>query len=554
MLKSFLKILLWFLFILLISIIGFSFYVYKVSVIDPPQVSTAYPSFTKVIHADSLITFGNNWFRKSESGLYEVYVEGDPYARGVALGVLTKDLVQYQEEVFTHQINHFVPSSFYRKILTYLIGYFNRDLPHVIDQEFKEEIYGVSQSASSEFNHIALPYQRMLNYHGAHDIGHALQNMSLVGCTSFAVWGNKSEDNTLLIGRNFDFYLGDDFARDKIVAFYKPTQGFPFMMVTFGGMTGVLSGMNLEGITVTLNAAKSEIPLQSATPVSLVAREILQYASTLEEAYQIAEKRNLFVSESFMIGSAKDKRAGIIEKTPTLQDSVRVLATANQLVSTNHFQSPLLGNTQLNEDHMKTSASVYRYQRVEELLAQKEKFSVVDFVEILRDQNGLENAAIGIGNEKAINQLVAHHSIVFQPETKRVWVSTSPWQLGKFVCYDLNKIFSNTKHTNEEVVMQSLEIPLDSFQYTKSYSDFLKFSPFRFVYIPTDAVLQPDSIVTWNPKHYLSYKLAADSYYNQQEFRKALALYTEGLLCEIATQQERDVMLEQVERCKAKIK
>src|SRR5450631_718494 len=73
-----------------------------------------------------LYTLNNNWFRKSKSGLYELYVEGRPFDRGVVNGKLTKELVQLQEDYFSEQINRLVPSSFYRHFLKYVIGWFNR--------------------------------------------------------------------------------------------------------------------------------------------------------------------------------------------------------------------------------------------------------------------------------------------------------------------------------------------------------------------------------------------------------------------------------------------
>ena len=85
----------------------------------------------------------------------------------------------------------------------------------------------------------------------------------------------------MIIGRNFDFYVGDKFAEDKIVAFFNPAKGYKFMTVTWGGFIGAVSGMNEKGITVTINAAKSSLPTGSATPVSLVTREILQYAKNI---------------------------------------------------------------------------------------------------------------------------------------------------------------------------------------------------------------------------------------------------------------------------------
>src|SRR5690606_20508039 len=130
---------------------------------------------------------------------------------------------------------------------------YNRQLYQHVTNEYKTEIYGVSRYASDGFDFVAPKYLRTLYLHGAHDIGHALTDLSLVGCTSFAVWGDKTDDGSLLIGRNLDFYAGDKFAEDKIVYFMRPEKGHPFMSVSWPGMSGVVSGMNLEGLTVTIN-------------------------------------------------------------------------------------------------------------------------------------------------------------------------------------------------------------------------------------------------------------------------------------------------------------
>jgi len=221
----------------------------------------------------------NNRLRKSESGLYELYVEGKPFERGVYHGKLTKELSKKQEDAFVEGIRKMIPSKTFLNYLKYLTAWFNRNMEDFIPQEYLEEIYGESLSASKEYEFIGDNYQRILNYHGAHDIGHALQNITKVGCTSFSVNHGKSSDGHLILGRNFDFYVGDKFAEDKIVTFYNPDKGSKFVMITWGGFHGVTSGMNMQGLTLTLNAAKSEIPTSAADPISLIAREILQYAT-----------------------------------------------------------------------------------------------------------------------------------------------------------------------------------------------------------------------------------------------------------------------------------
>ena len=119
---------------------------------------------------------------------------------------------------------------------------------------------------------------------------------------------------------------------------------------------GTVSGMNEKGLSVTINAAKTAIPKGSATPVSLVATEILQYASNIEQALKIAKSRHMFVSESFLIGSAEDKKAVIIEKTP---DTIAVYdPQRDYILCANQFQSALVCHRKASFTAKKSLAGV----------------------------------------------------------------------------------------------------------------------------------------------------------------------------------------------------
>jgi isopenicillin-N N-acyltransferase-like protein len=527
-------------------------YLVQVTKVPPPKpADISSLKLQRTNHGDGFYTLKNNWFRHSKSGLYELYVEGEPFERGVINGKLTRELVVRQEDHFADQITKMVPSKFKRNFLKYLIGFFNRNLDKNLTEEYKEEIYGVSESASPKYQYLGTNYQRILNYHAAHDIGHAVQNLALVGCTSFGTWGSMSADSTMIIGRNFDFYAGDKFAEEKIVAFFNPTKGHKFMTVTWGGFVGAVSGMNDQGVSVTINAAKTALPSGSATPVSIVTREILQYAKNISEAVAIAKSRKMFVSESFLVASAADNKAVVIEKTP---DDMDVYDPNKEfIVCANHFQSNGLGKTKMNIEQENESASSYRYKRLMELLNANGKNTVQKTVNILRDQKGVNGANIGMGNEKAINQLIAHHSIVFEPKKLIVWVSTSPWQLGQYVAYDLNKIFAlKGMKENREIADSSLTIAADSFLLTTSYKNFEVFRNIK-QQIMDGGTVNTGDLVASNPEFYNAYLLAGDYLYKQKAYASALQHYTVALTKVIATKKEEDHIKAQIKKINKKL-
>ena len=466
------------------------------------------PSQVPVVQVnDSLRRWGSSSLRIDPDGLYEMRVCGGPFERGEAIGKLGEDLLYQQEKAFADKLFEMVPSSRYRAFLHYFITIFNRRMGASVPLEYRQEIKAMSASCTHEFDEFGSPYERQMQYHSAHDIGHVMQDYMLVGCTSFAVWGRESADSSLLMARNFDFYMGEEFAKNKLVLFQKPDSGYAYVSVTWPGMLGVVSGMNTQGLAVTINASKLEVPSSSATPISILVKSILQYASNIEEAETIAASFKTFVCESILVGSANDGRAVIIEKTPSamgvyspeggsessrmtvassanmdssldgavesVRQGVASSSTANvathgcgsgsgrladsssgnsaasldeasvvtRVICTNHYQSDRFRDDPVNVENIRVSDSGYRYRRVQQLLDSLGSIDYLKAAAVLRDIRGVDGEDVGYCNDLSINQMLAMHSVIFKPAEKKIWVSTSPWQFGKFVCFDLDEVF-----------------------------------------------------------------------------------------------------------------
>ena len=466
------------------------------------------PSQVPVVQVnDSLRRWGSSSLRIDPDGLYEMRVCGGPFERGEAIGKLGEDLLYQQEKAFADKLFEMVPSSRYRAFLHYFITIFNRRMGASVPLEYRQEIKAMSASCTHEFDEFGSPYERQMQYHSAHDIGHVMQDYMLVGCTSFAVWGRESADSSLLMARNFDFYMGEEFAKNKLVLFEKPDSGYAYVSVTWPGMLGVVSGMNTQGLAVTINASKLEVPSSSATPISILVKSILQYASNIEEAETIAASFKTFVCESILVGSANDGRAVIIEKTPSAMgvyspdggyassrmttassanmvsqlggavESVRQgvaspsaadgsphgcgsgtgrladsssgnsaassggASAVTRIICTNHYQSDRFRDDPVNVENIRVSDSGYRYKRVQQLLDSLGSIDYLKAAAVLRDIRGVDGEDVGYCNDLSINQMLAMHSVIFKPAEKKIWVSTSPWQFGKFVCFDLDEVF-----------------------------------------------------------------------------------------------------------------
>lgn len=523
--------------------------------LDVSHYRAATPVVTKV--NDSTFVSGDAFLQKNQHKIWETFYNGNPLQLGYRNGALSQELMHWQEASFFSKVEQLVPSKFKQKLLRGVLNWYARKMPEHVIPEYQTELYGISCYYSDHYNFIAPKFQRSMYLHAAHDIGHAMQDLMLVGCSSMAAWGDQTEDGSLLLGRVFDFYVGDEFAKQKLIQFVRPEQGIPFMSVSWPGMIGVASGMNTEGLTVTINAGKSKIPWAAKTPISLLTREILQYATTIDEAVAIAKKRHVFVSESIMVGSAKDKKAVIIEVSPK---NIGVYETENsgRLICTNHFQSETYSNDRRNLKQIKESHSEYRYEKIQTFFNENPKVNPEKIAQILRDRSGIKHESIGNGNEKSINQLMAHHAVIFLPEKRLVWVSASPYQLGEFVCYDLEKIFGD--ETKPHLLSdEDKNIAADPFLYSTEFQNYEKFrsASHELEGATKSKQVLPDSWIseykTLNPDLWLTYFRTGKYYFEQKNYRQAAEDFQKSLSLEIPSIPEKESVQKYLKKVQRKI-
>jgi tetratricopeptide (TPR) repeat protein len=321
-------------------------------------------------------------------------------------------------------------------------------------------------------------------------------------------------------------------------------------MVTWAGMIGCVSGINDQGMTLTINASKSDYPTAAKTPISILSREILQYAKNIDEAFAIAKKRETFVSESIMIGSWLDRQTAIIEKSPTKCALLR--SKENQIICANHYQSDSFIHDASNIENVAKSTSNYRYKTVEKALQAYDRLTVQEVATILRKRDGLNAEDLGMGNEKALNQLICHHSVIFKPNELKMWVSAGPYQIGTYVCYDLKKIGSQFKGLKSDQVIynEAENIAPDSFLQTQAYKNFEQFKTMKYqmrlaIHASNAQFVSPafeKLYISLNPNYFDTYASLARYYAHFGQKAKAISLFKEALKHEMPSVSEQEAI------------
>jgi hypothetical protein len=130
-------------------------------------------------------------------------------------------------------------------------------------------------------------------------------------CSNFACWGRWTPDGRLLHGRNLDWRITEDIQDSAVVLVWRPKQRVPYMMVTWAGGVGGVSGMNAQGITIGEMTSPSSSATYDGMPLCILMRRVLEKSSDLATAVRVIEESPRTLGWNFVIGDGKvpDARA-----------------------------------------------------------------------------------------------------------------------------------------------------------------------------------------------------------------------------------------------------
>jgi tetratricopeptide (TPR) repeat protein len=430
---------------------------------------------------------GKNWSRRTK-GFTEVYVQGSPFEIGYAITRLTTKHIHAQERMMLKSAGDFITSPVRQRIILASMKILASRIIKHIPEEYQHEIYAGTLAFSNTYPDLGPVYERVIIYHTTHDFGHLLMDTALVeqvmpvgGCCSAMAKGRASKNGDIILGRNFDFDVYDMFDNEKVVYYVKPDKGNAYVSVSWGGMSGVISGVNEKNIAVVVSAAKSKDFALTGIPVSLLIRKVLQYADTMNEVKDIMSTHSVIVSDLYTV---------------------------------------LDGNN---------GTTFYRYKRMHEVMSNMYgNMNPALMAALLRDKKGPGGISIGIGNRNSINAIIAGHGIVYNASKKQLWVSLPPHLCGAFVPVDMRLIMRGAKPARP--------IKADSFITEKKYIPYQKYLDYivraQDYYKKKDiknSLISVSNAIMNNPDFFKGYEILGDIQYLKGDNEQSVVSYEKSL-------------------------
>jgi hypothetical protein len=138
----------------------------------------------------------------------------------------------------------------------------------------------------------------------------------LFHCSGFALFGKATVDGRMYHGRILDYLRGLGLEQSAVVSVLQPDEGNAWVNVGYAGFIGSVTAMNEKHVAIGEMGGRGE-GNWDGKPMAELVREVMEKASTLDEAVEIMRKGPRTCEYYYVISDAKSKKAVGIAATPT---------------------------------------------------------------------------------------------------------------------------------------------------------------------------------------------------------------------------------------------
>jgi len=240
-----------------------------------------------------------------KEGVPFLTVKGDSYEMGLQYGVLMNDQIMEMQVKVDSVVETYVGKFFLKKwIANMVLKSKIRKIEKRIPEEFIKELEGIAEGCD-------------LNLRQVKTIAYFPQIFFEISCTSF-VMKNK---NGIVHGRNLDWPSIETFTKFPLIVNYHRKEKIPNTILTFVCYPGAYTGMNHNGLSMSINTngcpipeGKEESDYVTDMPMPFQLRYVMENADELSE---VDEMFNNYSTHGWFItvGSNKDQSGAMYELT-----------------------------------------------------------------------------------------------------------------------------------------------------------------------------------------------------------------------------------------------
>jgi len=424
-------------------------------------------------------------YKETHDGITIVYLEGDSFQIGYEHGYLLKKEIKdiYKNYLLNTLLKKYASSPLKRFFLWNYFKLKALSYQKYIPKYLKEELKGIAKGCG-------LSYSTILVMHTFLDTMSILRKFKQ--CTNFIFMPPFTLENKLYHGRDLGFSPPDDLKNKLVIFFIKPKKGIPFVSISWPGLCGVLSGMNMEGISISETSVGTAEVNKKGVPLMFLLRDVIQNSQNLNEAIKRIISQRRICGYTITLAQKNDE-AATIEVTSTRYKLF--FPKKNYLISVNHYLSPELFKTMkpvYPHTKLKDSTSYKRLKKFEEFIKRKEKISYKELLALLRKKPFYSSRLL-----QSILFIPQDKEFFIFSEKKKSWIKFSLKDF--FKGYRRKKEISLSSLKSKEIIAPHLVKEIETQYYKRQIYTYLP--PYKnrlpdksiwiYLYLPKNTKLPP---------------------------------------------------------------